>query len=113
MTAEGFEALYLQHNALPTDAYESLKFWIHGGATGGQTLNVEALRRVMPRNPRSSIGPLAAGAWQEFVIPLAQLGVANVTDLDGHVVAGECRRHAANRSTWTTSISSSRRRRAW
>ena len=44
VTADAFEALYLQHAALPTDAYESLKFWIHGGATGGQTLNVVALR---------------------------------------------------------------------
>ena len=33
--------------------------------------------------PAVRIGPLAAGAWQEFVIPLAQLGIANVADLDG------------------------------
>jgi len=82
VTADGFEALYLQHPALPTDAYESLKFWIHGGATGGQTLNVVALRSGTGQ-PAVHIGPLAAGAWQEFVIPLAQLGIANVSDLDG------------------------------
>jgi alpha-L-arabinofuranosidase len=82
VTADGYEALYLQHPALPTDAYESLKFWIHGGATGGQTLNVVALRNGTGQ-PAVSIGPLAAGAWQEFVIPLAQLGIANVSDLDG------------------------------
>ena len=45
VTADAFEALYLQHAALPTGAFESLKFWIHGGATGGQTLNVVALRK--------------------------------------------------------------------
>ena len=33
--------------------------------------------------PAVRIGPLAAGTWQEFVIPLAQLGIANVADLDG------------------------------
>ena len=82
VTADAFEALYLQHPALPTDAYESLKFWINGGATGGQTLNVVALRSGTGQ-PAVHIGPLAAGAWQEIVIPLAQLGIANVSDLDG------------------------------
>jgi alpha-N-arabinofuranosidase len=82
VTADAFEALYLQHAALPTDAYESLKFWIHGGATGGQTLNVIALRNDVGQ-PAVSIGPLPAGTWQEFVIPLAQLGIANAADLSG------------------------------
>jgi alpha-L-arabinofuranosidase len=82
VTADAFEALYLQHAALPTDGFESLKFWLHGGATGGQTLNVVALRSGTGQ-PAVRIGPLAAGAWQEFTIPLAQLGVANVSDLDG------------------------------
>ena len=82
VTADAFEALYLQHAALPTDAYESLKFWIHGGATGGQTLNVVALKSDVAQ-PAVPIGPLPAGAWQEIVIPLAQLGIANITDLSG------------------------------
>ena len=82
VTADAFEALYLQHAALPTDAYESLKFWIHGGATGGQTLNVVALESDVAQ-PAVPIGPLPAGAWQEIVIPLAQLGIANIADLSG------------------------------
>ena len=82
VTADAFEALYLQHAALPTDAYESLKFWINGGATGGQTLNVVALRSDVAQ-PAVRIGPLPAGTWQEIVIPLAQLGIANVADLSG------------------------------
>jgi alpha-L-arabinofuranosidase len=80
--ADGFEALYLQHAAMPTDAFESVTFWLHGGATGGQTLNVVALRSDVGQ-PAVTIGPLTAGVWQEFVIPLAQLGVADVTDLSG------------------------------
>ena len=82
VTADAFEALYLQHAAMPTDAFESLKFWIHGGATGGQTLNVVALKSDVAQ-PSVQIGPLAAGTWQEFVIPLAQLGIANAADLSG------------------------------
>ena len=82
VTADAFEALYLQHAALPTDAYESLKFWINGGATGGQTLNVVALRNDVSQ-PAVTIGPLPAGTWQEVVIPLAQLGISNASDLTG------------------------------
>ena len=82
VTADAFEALYLQHPALPTGAYESLKFWINGGAIGGQTLNVVALRSGAGQ-PAVHIGPLTADTWQEVVIPLAQLGIANVADLDG------------------------------
>ena len=93
VTADAFEALYLQHAALPTGAFESLKFWIHGGATGGQTLNVVALRNGVSQ-PAVRIGPLPAGTWQEFVIPLAQLGIANVADL----TACGCRKMPASRS---------------
>jgi alpha-L-arabinofuranosidase len=80
VTADGNEALYLQHPALPTDAYSSLKFWLNGGATGGQTLKVIALRSDVAQPP-VVIGPLAPDVWQEFTIPLSQLGVENVTDL--------------------------------
>jgi alpha-N-arabinofuranosidase len=82
VTADAFEALYLQHAALPVDAFSSLKFWIHGGATGGQTLNVVALRNDVAQ-PAVPIGPLAAGSWQEITLSLAQLGIANATDLSG------------------------------
>jgi alpha-N-arabinofuranosidase len=82
VTADGFEALYLQHAAMPTEAFESLRFWIHGGTTGGQTLNVVALRADGAR-PAVPIGPLPAAAWTEFVIPLERLGVGDVADLAG------------------------------
>ena len=82
VTADAYEALYLQHAALPTDAFTSLKFWINGGATGGQTLNVVALRADGGR-PAVPIGPLPADSWQEVVVTLAQLGVSNVADLSG------------------------------
>ncbi|HKE92730.1 MAG TPA: hypothetical protein VKB34_00375 [Povalibacter sp.] len=82
VTEGPFTALYLHHDAFPTDAYESLKFWIHGGATGGQTMHVIALRSDVAQ-PAVDIGPLTAGTWQEVVIPLAQLGIARVSDLTG------------------------------
>ncbi len=80
--ADGFEALYLQHAALPTQGYASLRFFIHGGATGGQTLNVYALRTDGAQTA-APVAALTPGEWREVVIPLAQLGVADVADLSG------------------------------
>ncbi|HEY5809341.1 MAG TPA: hypothetical protein VIT67_15310 [Povalibacter sp.] len=77
-----YAALYLHHDALPTDAYATLTFWINGGATGGQTLNVIGLRNDVAQ-PAVNVGPLAANTWQEVSIPLAQLGIANAADLTG------------------------------
>ncbi|HEY6923711.1 MAG TPA: hypothetical protein VI653_09600 [Steroidobacteraceae bacterium] len=82
VTADAFQALYLQHNPLPTDTYQSLSFWINGGATGGQTLNVVGLLNSVAQ-PAVPIGPLAAGTWQQIVIPLSQLGIAHAADLNG------------------------------
>ena len=82
VTAGPFQALYLEHDAMQTALYQSLTFWVNGGATGGQTLNVFGLLNGAAQTA-VPIGPLAAGTWQEIVIPLSQLGVANASDLTG------------------------------
>lgn len=82
VTAAAFTALYLQHNAFPTQPYETLRFWINGGPRGGQTLNVAALLNDVAQ-PAVAIGPLAPNTWQEIAIPLADLGVENAAALTG------------------------------
>lgn len=82
VTAGPFAALYLQHNAFPSQPYASLRFWINGGPQGGQTLNVIALLNDVAQ-PAVSLGPLAPNSWQEVTIPLADLGVANAAALTG------------------------------
>src|SRR5438093_13546793 len=44
VTADAWEAIYLHHDALDTSSYTDLTFWIHGGASGGQLPQVQALR---------------------------------------------------------------------
>lgn len=82
VTAGPFAALYLQHNAFPSQPYKALKFWINGGPQGGQTLNVVALLNDVAQ-PAVAIGPLAPNSWQEVSIPLAELGVGNAAALTG------------------------------
>src|SRR5215213_5738744 len=39
--ADAWEAVYLGHAAFDTTPYASLSFWIHGGSTAGQHLQVQ------------------------------------------------------------------------
>ena len=43
VNADAWEAIYLHHDAFDTSGYTDLVFWIHGGATGGQLLQVQGL----------------------------------------------------------------------
>jgi len=84
VTAGAWAAFYAHSNPIDTSAYTSLRFWINGGATGGQLLQV-----VGSRNGSGQAGyalsALTSG-WQQITIPLASLGVANATDFDGFTI---------------------------
>src|SRR5947209_736811 len=43
VSAAAWQALSLHHAAFATDGYAELVFWIHGGSSGGQLLQVQAL----------------------------------------------------------------------
>src|SRR5208282_3444947 len=76
-------ALSLQYQTgFNTAPYASLSFWVNGGSTGGQKvqvvgtrMNVAAAAYGLPKLPTNS--------WQQFTIPLSSLGVANVTNCSG------------------------------
>ncbi|MDQ3815364.1 MAG: cellulase [Armatimonadota bacterium] len=82
VSAAAWEALYLHHAAFDTTPYASLSFWIHGGSTGGQRLQVQALRNGAPQ-AAVALTPLTAGVWQQVTISLLSLGVANTYNMDG------------------------------
>ena len=79
-----WQGLYLHHPGLDTTRYESLNFWIHGGASGGQRLQVQGL--LGDANPPPDVYyrfTLLPDAWQQVTVPLAALGVDNKTNLTG------------------------------
>jgi hypothetical protein len=82
VTADAWEAIYLHHDVMDTSAYSDLVFWIHGGAAGGQLLQVQGLLYGTAQ-PAVTLPALPANTWQQFVIPLASLGVADKSNLDG------------------------------
>jgi len=84
ITAGAWAAFYAHSNPIDTSAYTSLRFWINGGATGGQLLQVVGNRNGAGQSSYA-LGALTSG-WQQITIPLSSLGVANVTDFDGFYI---------------------------
>ncbi|MBL9174775.1 MAG: hypothetical protein JNL10_14655 [Verrucomicrobiales bacterium] len=82
ITTDGWEALYLHHAAFNTTGYTDLRFWIHGGATGGQLLQVQATLGGAQQAP-VTLPALAANTWQQVTLPLSSLGVAGKANFDG------------------------------
>ena len=78
----GYQALYLEHPPFNTTPFSSIDFWINGGSTGGQKLQVTAL---VNGNGQSSysLGTLQTNVWQHFTIPLSSLGVAGNSNCTG------------------------------
>ena len=76
------QALCLHRVDFNASRFQSLRFWIHGGATGGQQL--QAVGIVGDANKSAySLGTLPANTWKEFVVPLASLvGFENLPPKD-------------------------------
>jgi hypothetical protein len=72
----GWSALSLWHSAQDSSAYTNLTFWINGGASGGQRLQIYA-EVTGASKPAINLPTLAAGTWQQMNFSLSALGVAN------------------------------------
>ncbi len=75
----GWGALYL-HTGQPVDlsGYDRLRFWIHGGSTGGQKLRVVANSNSNATFPVT----VAANSWTQVDVPLSSLGSpASLSDI--------------------------------
>ena len=78
----GYQAIYLHHDAFSTDNFVSISFWIHGGTSGGQRLQVQATSGGAAQTA-FALQPLMANTWQQVSIPLSSLGVGAGSQMDG------------------------------
>ena len=78
----GNQALYLHHNPQAITGYEALVFWVHGGTSGGQLLQVQGTLNggAILAYP---LPPLVANTWTKVVVPLKAIGVWGANDFDG------------------------------
>ncbi len=82
VSAGAYTALYLHQTAFDSSLYTNLVFWIDGGSTGGQLLQVQATLNGTAQTI-VTLPALAANTWQQVTIPLSSLGVQNQPNLDG------------------------------
>ena len=82
VTAGPYQALYLHQTAFDSSLYSALVFWINGGSSGGQLLQVQATLNGTAQTA-VALAPLAVNTWQQISIPLASLGVQDQPNLDG------------------------------
>ena len=84
-TLQGYGGYYLSHYAFDPQLYQSLNFWLNGGAAGGQNLILYA---TINGNAGAgyTIPPLKSGTWQQISVPLSTLGVAGNPAFDGFFI---------------------------
>jgi len=87
VTDGGNQALYLEHPDFNTSPYASLSFWINGGSAGGQQVQVYGLLDGANQTA-VSVGTVQANNWQQIVVPLSSLGVANMPNCSGFWIKG-------------------------
>jgi hypothetical protein len=74
-------ALALHSPAFNSTPYANLSFWINGGPTGGQHLQVRCTINGSQQTP-VALATLAADTWVQYTIPLSSLKVGNTPVLD-------------------------------
>jgi hypothetical protein len=82
ITMYAWSGFYLHLDAFDSTPYAALTFWINGGATGGQSIQLQATLSGQPQTAYP-IGPLKANTWTQVTVPLSALGVDVRPDLDG------------------------------
>jgi hypothetical protein len=77
-----YQAIYIAHAAFDSTPFISLSFWVNGGASGGQQLQVQGILGSSAQ-PAVAIAPLPTNTWQHLVVSLASLGVAGQPNFSG------------------------------
>ena len=78
-----YGALSLQYSAgFSTAPYASVSFWVNGGSTGGQRLQVYGTILDVG-GTAYTLSKLPTNNWQQITIPLSSLGMANVSNFSG------------------------------
>lgn len=82
-----WDAIYLHHDAQDASLYKTISFYLHGGTTGGQQLQVRATTSGNS-NQAYALPTLAANTWTKVTVPLSYLGVWGRGDFDGFYIQG-------------------------
>jgi alpha-N-arabinofuranosidase len=86
-TIFGNEIVAFQSADFSTTPYSSLSFWVNGGSTGGQLLEVWGLLDGASQ-VAYQLSALPTNSWQQITIPLSSLSVAGKPNFNGIWIQG-------------------------
>ncbi|HXT12761.1 MAG TPA: alpha-L-arabinofuranosidase [Candidatus Angelobacter sp.] len=77
-----WDAISLWHSDFSPGAYTNFNFWVNGGATGGQRVQIYfQYDNLNVTGPSYLLPALPTNAWRQFFIPFSALGIAGVTNI--------------------------------
>ena len=83
VTAGAWEALYFHNNAFDPSSFTNVSFWINGGASGGQKLQLQAIFNGSAVGSGIQLAPLSTNAWQHIDAPMSSLLPPGQSQIDG------------------------------
>jgi alpha-N-arabinofuranosidase len=85
-----YQGLQIVRSPFDSSPYSGVTFWLNGGASGGQQLQISGLAQIgSTQNVWQTSFPLSAlpvNTWQKFTVPLSALGLANRSNATGIVI---------------------------
>ena len=86
-----WQGIQIWHSDQDSTPYSTINFWLNGGPTGGQRLQVYGLldengAQNYATSPRYTLSPLPANGWHLYSVPLSQLAVADEPNFTGFVI---------------------------
>jgi alpha-L-arabinofuranosidase len=84
--SSAYGGIQLNHSGMTNTAYTSISFWLNGGASGGQQLQMYGTLNNVAQGARYSVSTPPANTWQQYIVPLSSLGVANAANFTGFAI---------------------------
>ena len=81
--------IQLYHVDMTNTAYASISFWLNGGPSGGQQLQMYGdldVGGTSTQGARYYLNTPIANVWQQYIVPLSAIGVANKTNFTGFAI---------------------------
>lgn len=88
VTASNWSALYLAVPAMSVSGYTNLAFWINGGSSGGQQVQVQAVLGSTAQTT-IQIGPLPTNSWRLVNLSMSALGISGAANFTGFWIQSE------------------------
>jgi hypothetical protein len=81
-----YGGIQLNHSSMTNSAFASISFWLNGGSSGGQQLQMYGNLSTGVQTARYYLNAPMVNTWQQYIVPLSALGVANTTNFTGFAI---------------------------